>query len=495
MDASFARSLRNLFEVGWSRRYFILIPFLVSIPLSVIGSAFLPGTYVVSTLLLLQENYDDPLQSQGNVYAGADALLAARALVKRAEGLEALLKSERVLGLALQDIRGMTGEEYPETGTSQGWPRNKLAGSLSIKPIGKDFLEISLKGSDPNGMGKKLELITSRFLGILLVADRGPAAAVQVVGERRRSDLLRAKKAVEKFERESAEAQDKQKQLLKARSLKETVQRLESRKRQVEKVELAITEAQSQTGGSLNDPSTRSQEVITKPIWGWSPTTYIEKLINGSSNSLLTGRSMESPEVAADKDLPGDPSKIAGLEARREELKGEVDRLASTVQSIQASSVRSEPNSGVGKRLTKQLEEAAAKYQSFKKQFGNPGVGAARPLKLVGSPENIRVIDPPKDPKSPTVPRSLYIIAGIFAGFALGCSAAVLAEVLDQRLRRPEEFVAVLGAPLICRLPNSRRIDDPPIQDIESDQSVKFFAQLRKAIQPSTKLPRSRKIA
>lgn len=468
VNSSLALGLRHGFEMAWRRRYLILVPLLLSIPLSLVGSAFLSQQYEVRTLLLLQEGSTNSLRSVSHIDYSSNPLTAGNALVERLEGLKALLKSERVLDAALKEIMG---KDYPQTGKLQGSARRDLADSLSIKQIGKDFIELHLTGSDPQALGRKLEVITSRFLESLLLGNEGPAAAVHVVLERRKSDVQRAEKALKEFERKIAEEQAGRNVLTKARQLQETSQRLDAKKQELKTVEFKIDKALRETGDELPDPKDRASEINAKPSRGL--TSYTDRLIKALLATLSAARLTDFSEVATAKKSQAEPSKIAGLEAKRDRLREEVDLLVAEVRRIEAPAAGDEGQiTELGEPLKQRFEEAIANYQSFMRRYSNSELLAKRPLSLVESPENIRVIDPPKDPESPVVARWVYFLAGIVAGLALGCSAAIVAETIDPRLYRPEEFVAIFGAPVICRLPPSQGIDDPTSLEIESARTM-----------------------
>lgn len=457
IDLSFTERLRRYVEVAWRRRFFILVPLLASIPLSVIGSNLLPEKYIARTLLLFQKGNSNPLEFSDRY---------ENPVIEVMEGLEALLKSQHILDSALKQIMG---EDYPKTARQQALVRQDLADSISIIPIGRNFFEFRLMGSGPQGMGQKLEVVTSRFLESLLVADRAPASAAEMVLERRKLEMQQAVKAVEEFERETTRDQAGRNTPTKARQLEETAQRLEAKKQELKTVEFKIDKELTKTGDGLPDRRSRGSEIVAEPIRDWSPTSpmdKIAKLIKDLGAVRSTDDLTNSSEIAPAKKQPVDTSEIASLKAKRDWLRGEIGQLAANVHWIEASIAENERRIEIGKRLKRQLQEATANYNNYAKYADPVIVSSAGPLQVVASPGQIKVIDRPEDPEFPQWSRTTYIFAGILAGLALGCSAAIVAEILDQRLRHPEEFVAILGAPMICRLPNSHGIDDPPTDNV-----------------------------
>ena len=103
-------------------------------------------------------------------------------------------------------------------------------------------------------------------------------------------------------------------------------------------------------------------------------------------------------------------------------------------------------------RLQKDVQVARETYQIFAKRFDN--ARTSRALGLFEAPERVKIIDPPRDPTIPTTPPKLiYIIAGIFAGIGLGAGLAFSFEMFDPRIRTPDDFARIAGAPVIARLP------------------------------------------
>lgn len=90
----------------------------------------------------------------------------------------------------------------------------------------------------------------------------------------------------------------------------------------------------------------------------------------------------------------------------------------------------------------------------------------------------------PEDPSSPQLGRN--IVLGIVLGGLVGLGLAFARERFDQSLRSPEELEAVYGAPVLGRIPSSRRIgrlDDPEAGDVEPFRTLRanlrYFAVTR----------------
>ena len=101
-------------------------------------------------------------------------------------------------------------------------------------------------------------------------------------------------------------------------------------------------------------------------------------------------------------------------------------------------------------REEKLLEEAYAVLQTRLKE---------EEIRLMDQPQEVRVVDPALVPELPASPRPLVNLAvGLLLGLIFGVAAAFLRDVLDTRVRTPEDAVAAtLGLPVIGMIPREAR--------------------------------------
>jgi hypothetical protein len=148
-------------DVLWRRRHLFLLPILIALPLAIAFVKLGPRPYVAQGLLLLQENArDNPLVRE--------AMPAYVNMQDRVNGLQALMRSERVLTAALADIHGM---EVLSNRARAEQLKRQLALDLNLYLVGSDFLIIELRDTAPVGLGKRLESVLARFLEALLPSE------------------------------------------------------------------------------------------------------------------------------------------------------------------------------------------------------------------------------------------------------------------------------------------------------------------------------------
>lgn len=466
MEASVEQRLHHAMEFAWRRRFYFLVPFVVSIPLSIWGSAMLPERYTARALLFFEHDSNDPLQSRSHGYRPRPPSLH--------DEISTLLRSGHILDPALKKIMGL---EYPKTSRQQALARERLRDSLSVGQIGRSFYEFSIKGSDPKALGQKLEVVTSLFLESLLMGKRGPASSVQTVLAHHKMEMQKAERAVERVEREIREQDANQNKQTQVRKLQEISQRLEAKEQDLATAGLAIHKAPNETVDGLPAERASGQDSFAQPIKGKEqPQNGLMYRVQERIKSILALRSalalkenLQTPD--AKTPLAQSPKIYARL-AKYDRLQAEIDQLAAERRAIETSIADKERKIEAAKRLKQRLEETTVSYNSYLQRYANSIRTDKRPLELVGSPDNIKIVDPPKEPKFADVSRTMYAMAGILAGFLVGCGAALASETFDKRLRRPEQFVAILGAPVICRLPMSHGVGNTLGQGSEAAPTI-----------------------
>jgi capsular polysaccharide biosynthesis protein len=179
----FPTLVKRVIAAGWRRRWLILIPILLMIPIGYAAATFLPQTYVVRTLLLLQEGaQDNPLARETTV----------RSLIQeRVAGMDALLRSDQVLSRVVEEIEP-DGAQLSER--ERAIRIADLRSELSLDLIGSDFIEIRLRTSRAAGATAKLETIVTHFLEALVVGRQGQSAA-RFLMDRKTAELEAARQA------------------------------------------------------------------------------------------------------------------------------------------------------------------------------------------------------------------------------------------------------------------------------------------------------------
>jgi chain length determinant protein EpsF len=154
----------------------------------------------------------------------------------------------------------------------------------------------------------------------------------------------------------------------------------------------------------------------------------IQKITTGFSTSRTVGRSKESELRAA-------------IEAQRKKLlklKRERDELAV---------------------LTRDVEAAQKAFEAVSQRFNLTS------LESQTTQTNVAVLTPASEPIEPSFPKLLLnILASSFLGAMLGIGAAIVFEMLDQRIRSADGLAEILQLPLLGVIPRTGAASMPRIK-------------------------------
>ena len=422
MNSQFLSTVKLLVTAGWRRRHLLTVPVLVMLPLSLIWALYGPKVYVAKSLMLLQEaTSTNPLAKDGGGQTTR--------IQERIAGLQALLKSDRVLGNVYRDLSADTPGSRKDMAV---WMRD-FSPHLSVELIGSDFLEFRLKGSNPRGMGKTLEAVTSRFLEALQ-PEQNAQFASQVLLDRRREEMEGAERILAQFRQRLAERLP--------RGLSEPEGRLGDLRKSIEDkaalIELAAAEIDKvrvRLSGGAPAASRIDQEIVRVR----------------AELAVLEGRgAAAAADVARLKGRLGDLQTLQTIEQQKSALDGEVKELSRQADALTRTIRQLQP---VGVELSRLEREAALAKEAFEEYARRyQRVAQTRTGGILNAPDRIKLIDAPRDPEFPANSAVRLAIVSLLGSIMLGLGLSVGAELVDQRVRSAEEASAACGLPVVARL-------------------------------------------
>jgi len=415
--------LRRLVEVMWRRRYLLFLPVLCMMPVALVWAMYGPRTYVAKSLMLLQET------STGNPFNKDGGQVNARMMQERFAGLQALLKSDRVLGSVYRDLNGEAAAR--DTRAMAAWMRD-FSADISVELFGADFVEFRLKGGNPKGMGKRLEAVTARFLEALL-PEQNVLSATQVLLDRRREELEGAERALANF---------KQQWSAKLASEPEQAE-------QYAEVRRKLLEA----GNALAQIKSDTEEVRARLAAKATVSGRIEQdiaQVRAEISNLEAKGNDAKAELQAVQGRLADLIQMRDLEARRVTVEAEAKELARMGAELQRAQRQAAPYQSQLTQLEREVAEARELYDSYMRRYSRPAAGRAGGV--LNAPERIKLIDAPRDPEIPSTSAARFAVIALMASIALGLGLTGLAEIFDSRVRRPEDAGDVGQIPLIARL-------------------------------------------
>ncbi|MFM1815477.1 MAG: hypothetical protein RLZ98_2172 [Pseudomonadota bacterium] len=349
---------------------------------------------------------------------------------ERVAGLKALLHSNRVLSAALRDIKG---PELAKDRVAFDFEIGELKKALNLELRGTDFLEFSLKGNQAEGLGTDLQAITTRFLESLLMPEQETLSASQVLLEKRRKELQQALTNYERF-RKSIGRDWRQELARQKQQLAALQQGFEDESRKVEAASTLVAALKEKQALPASDDDTlevtirRAKTDLVRTQGGKAAST--EQLLE-ARNQLDQLNQLQ----AALTRLKGARTKLAALETS---ITSNRNKLAE-LQSIELQALQ----------FQQRIKEAEVTLDGFMRRYATVGT---KGLQVLEAPQSIKMIDQPRDPLTPEGTGLKFALGILVAGLLLGAGLALAAEVIDQRIRRPEQVEAITGLPVVARL-------------------------------------------
>jgi capsular polysaccharide biosynthesis protein len=428
-----------LLAAAWRRRWLLLIPLLAFLGISAVAAALWPRMYSSQILIMLQEReVTNPLSSTTEI---------TREGRLKADEIEALLKSERVLSSAILD---MTAGKKALTPKDLEGELRDLKKAITVRVVGSEFIQIELKDTNPHGLGERLATVMTRFLERLLSREDSMKTARKFAMEQRQRDVERAKSALGEWTARTA-APDGANVIA---ALSEAISNVAGLQSKLDLSRNRLIDLASTVLGDRLDPAQIAQAVAT----GQSTALARAQAGTGGGNS--------NPQRAAvfnDLEI-----QLAAFQATT----GELSQAQEIAQKLREKNASAYEHYLEKQRLDGRLSQAMSQLEVHERHTGKSAGPGSIPFGLV-APENIRIIDEPRDPVSPATSILKIVVACIGAGIGLGVGLAALAEQLDDRIYSSEGLERLAGVPVIVRLPKldaeARRIASGVSRFIEPD--------------------------
>jgi polysaccharide chain length determinant protein (PEP-CTERM system associated) len=466
--------LRAGLAIAWRRRYLLTVPVLVLAPLGLAAGFVAPKRYEARTTLLVQE--------PAKLNPFLNDLAISTNLKDRMPALKALLHSEHVLDKVLRDI-GRIGEK-----TS---PREReamiatLSSAILARLVGNELVEIKVSGDSAEGLLRLLQAISVRFVERILSPEQSAVAGSQSFLE---GQLISMKAAVAAAEQAFSDFRSRNAdklptlQTANITRIAALQQRLEERA-----VELAAAEATFEDLRlrlAATNPvvgNIEEQIVVVGGLLAALRARYTDEHSEVQAAERRLGRLQDERQalmrqsralaesdidrlwnIAAGRAESGDKTmppllvsqmlKLQDAQTKRMGLRKEIQQLQDNLRGLQDSMEAFAPIEQEQQRLERVVVQARDMFETLNKRYEMSRITGA--LGRFEAPERVKVIDPPVEPTSPVGPgKALFMLAGIFAGLLLGAGLAVVAELLDRRLRSDKDFERIAGVPVIARLP------------------------------------------
>ncbi|CAH1557027.1 Polysaccharide biosynthesis chain length regulator SypO [Vibrio jasicida] len=465
-------NLSVLLHGAWRRRYLIVVPMLVLPVLGFIVSKLLPTSYVAHTSMLVQET------AKMNPFL--EDLAVSTQLKDRINALSTLLKSRHVLFSVAQE-QGLINDEMDLK--EQEFIIKDLASRLSVKQLGKDFIQIELTNKTPDGMEAMLTSVSNHFVEQLLAPERSSikdsSHFLTIHIDKRRTELDVAEQAFAEYKNTYADATPEMQaqSLSRLASLKQSLAEKEAELAGVKRSLGSLDQQLSKTNPVIGKIEEQIIEIRSELTLLRAKYTEAHSLVQGKVrelNRLEQERTVlinsKQPEMNSNQlwDIAstatvsnlGDAQpllvsqlhQLQIMRGRYESLEEETDSLYSMIQDLENNANRFGSTATEINRLARDVAVKRELYDDLVERYEMAQLTGS--LGVFEENKRVKIIDEPYTPTLPSnLPSIVFVLLGLIGGTGLGIGIATLIELADNSIRSRKALENHLGVAVITTIP------------------------------------------
>lgn len=378
-----------------------------------------------------------------------------------------IIQSDRV---ALRVIRDLKLTESPQIreqwqeategqGTIEQWLVDFLQRKLEVRPSREsNVISIAYKAPDPRFAAALANAFAQAYVGTTLELKVDPArqytSFFDVRSKEARDALERAQGKVSAFQREKGIiATDERLDVENAR-----LNELSSQLVQIQAIASESGSRQNQAQGVSGD---RMQEVLNNPLVSSLKADLARSEARLQElNSKLGDNHPQVVEAKANiaelrSRIDAEIRRVTGGVAVTNTINRQREaQLSKELENQRAKVLRMKAVRDEGQVLAREVENAQRAYDAIMARLTQTS------LESQTTQSNVNILStatPPAEPSSPKI--VLNTALAIFIGLLLAIGAVLVLELIDRRVRAPEDVLASLGLPVLGYLPkpNARR--------------------------------------
>lgn len=444
-----------------ARFWSALLVFAVTVGTTVGVSLVLPKKYT-ATATVVMDLKPDPVTAA--MYGGmaSPAMMATQVDVLQSDRV-----AQRVVrNLKLTEnpqVRAQWLEDAEGKGSIEQWLGQTFQKSMDVKPSRESsVIAVSYKAADPNFAAALANAFVQAYLDTTLELRVDPAKQYSSFFD------TRAKEARETLEH----AQSKHSAYQKEKGIIATDERLDvenSRLNELSSQLVALQALASESGSrqvqAQGASADKLQEVLNNPLVAGLKADLsraearlqeLESRLGDAHPQVLEAKAniaaVRSKVEAETRRVTGGVGVTNTINRQREtEVRASLEAQRSKVLRLKA--VRDE-----GAVLMRDVESAQRAYETVVARFNQSA------LESQNTQSNANVLTPASPPLAPSSPKVLLNIAlSIFVGTLLAVGTALLRELMDRRVRSPQDVADAMGIAVIGVLPKAagRRLIGP----------------------------------
>jgi chain length determinant protein EpsF len=446
--------LSQYLRIVWARKWLVLVVFVVIAVAGSVITMLLPRQYAAETSLVVEMRIDPalgalaPALAQPNYMATQIEIIRSERVASRAVKILGVERS----AAAVAQWREATNAKIP----LERYFAGVLERGLSVEPArGSNVIVLTFFGPDPLFVQAAANAFAQAYMDVsveLRVAPaRQTASFLDEQTKTLRANLERAQAQLSKFQQTKGIVVTDERLDQENSRYATLISQLAGA--QAERVETSTR--QHYTGGETSPDVLQSGAIQGLKSQLASAQTKLSEISSIVGKNHPSRVALEAQIAELKSQLAAETRRVAGgtsLTNRGSSQKvGELQAMVDAQKRLLLSMRSDRDQIAVYQR---DVDAAQREYDAVTQRLGQVNMEGQN------NQANTRLLSPAVEPLEPSRPRVvLGVIGSILGGLAVGILAALLFELLDRRVRSPEDLLVMAGVPVIgvLRPANSRR--------------------------------------
>lgn len=438
-------TLQQFLRILRARYIVALLVFFVTVSTTVAVSLLMSKQYTASAAVVVDVKSPDPVS--GLMLQG---MMAPGYMATQVDIINSDRVANAVVKLLHMEQSPVIQQQWQEATQGKGqlvdWLATLLQKNLDVKPSREsNVINISYTGTNPEFSAAVANAFAQAYMNVNLDLRLAPARQYAAFFEEQtkaaRDKLEKAQQALSTYQQENG--------------ITATDERLDFETAKLNETSSQLTGVQGQTTDSQSKRQNAQSDTVAEVMQ--SP------LINGLKSDIarLEAKLTES-NINLGHNHPQTQRAEAELNTLKNQLNAETRKITSSIETTYQVSKQREAQlqSALGAQkakvlmLNKQRDELNVlrrDIESAQRSFEVVSQRAAQTnIESQANQTNISVLNPAVAPVDPSKPRvMLNILVSIFLGTLLGVGMALMLELINRRVRSPDDLVEALDLPVL----------------------------------------------
>ncbi|HUP97851.1 MAG TPA: chain length determinant protein EpsF [Usitatibacter sp.] len=429
------------------RLWVFLALLLGTLGVAAVVTLLMPKSYQATVSLLLDNRDEQSL---------AGTLPSARERLGFMQTQMDIINSQRVArrvveNLKLADGEGMQAafEKSKEKGSIEDWIGSGLLAGLKVTSSQSSVVQLTYSSDDPKFSSEVANAFAKAYMDITLSLRVEPTKQAATWFDEQLKVLRKD------FE----DSQAKLNAFQKEKGIIATDERLDVENQRLTELSSQALAAQNMTYESASRSGLASRNVSKENL----PEVLANPLVQTLKTELLRAEAkLQELSMRVGENHPQYQQQASEIQALRTRINGEITRVVAGVQNLTAQNRAREGSlvAALEQQRKRVVEMREAKNQAFvltrDVETAQKAYEAALARATVNKVDagarqaNVTILNPAAEPTRPSKPRVLVNLAlGFAVGMLLGLGAVFLLELLDRRVRSPEDLEAEIEVPML----------------------------------------------